>query len=190
MSLEFRMKIKSDLIKRAQKFAKEKHKHQTRDDDKTPYWKHLKKVVQNLGKLGITDESIICAGWLHDTIEDTDTDYDDVYELFGGETAAIVATVTKDTRMMKKDREKAYCIQLKRCTWQAQTVKLADILANLEDLKFSSKPISRIKKQVKNKLEYYNAIKTGLAKNKKNIPDLNSGISRVTELFLKYNLKL
>ena len=44
------MKSKSDLIIKAQKFAKEKHKHQTRDDCKTPYWKHLQKVVQNLEK--------------------------------------------------------------------------------------------------------------------------------------------
>ena len=190
MSLEFRMKNKSDLIKRAQKFAKEKHKHQTRDDGKTPYWKHLQKVVENLGKLGITDESIICAGWLHDTIEDTDTDYDDIYELFGKKTADIVATVTKDTRMIKNDREKTYCLQLKRGTWQAQAVKLCDILANLEDLEFSLKPVSQRKKQAKNKLEYYNAIKTGLNKNNGNIPNLDIGISTLTELFLNYNLKI
>ena len=143
------MKIKSDLIKRAQKFAKDAHKHQTRDDGKTPYWKHLQKVVKKLEKLGISDESIICAGWLHDTIEDTDTDYDDICELFGKKIADIVATVTKDTRMIKKDREKAYCLQLKRGTWQAQIVKLGDILANLEDLRFSSKSVSQRKKQAK-----------------------------------------
>ena len=77
------MKLKSDLINQAQKFAKEKHKHQTRDDGKTPYWKHLQKVVKNLERLGITDESIICAGWLHDTIEDTDTDDDKIRKKFG-----------------------------------------------------------------------------------------------------------
>ena len=118
------MKLKTNLINRAQIFAKEKHKQQTRDDGKTPYWKHLHKVVKNLENLGITDESIICAGWLHDTIEDTDTDYDDIYELFEKKTADIVATVTKDTRMIKKNREKAYYLQLKRGTWHAQVVKL------------------------------------------------------------------
>ena len=182
------MKIKSNLINRAQIFAKEKHKQQTRDDGKTPYWKHLHKVVKNLENLGITDESIICAGWLHDTIEDTDTDYDEIYKLFGKTTADIVATLTKDTRMIKKDREKAYCLQLKRGTWQAQVVKLGDILSNLEDLEFSSKSVLQRKKQAKNKLEYFNAIKIGLNKNKKNISNLDSGISRLTELFLKYNV--
>jgi len=181
------MKLKSDLIIKARKFAKKKHKHQTRDDKKTPYWKHLQKVVQNLKKLGITDESILCAGWLHDTIEDTDTDYDDIDELFGKKTADIVATVTKDTRMIKKDREIAYCLQLKRGTWQVQVVKLGDILANLEDLENSSK---NKKQQVKNKLEYYNAIKNGLKKNKRNIPNLDYGFSTLNKLYLKYNMKI
>ena len=181
---------KSNLIIRAQKFAKEKHKHQTRDDGKTPYWKHLQKVVKNLKRLGITDDSIICAGWLHDTIEDTDTDYDDIYELFGKKTADIVASVTKDTRMIKKEREKAYCLRLKGGTWQAQVVKLCDLLANLEDLEFSSKPILQRNKQAKNKLEYYNAIKTGLVKNKKNISNLDVGIFMLTKLFLKYDVEL
>ena len=180
----------SNLIIKAQKFAKDAHKHQTRDDGKTPYWKHLQKVVKNLEKLGITDTSIICAGWLHDTIEDTDTDYDDIYESFGKKTADIVAIVTKDTRMIKKEREKSYCLQLKKGTWQAQVVKLGDILANLEDLENSIKSFSDRKKQVKNKLEYYNAIKAGLDKNKRKIPNLNSEISTLTELFLKYNIKI
>jgi len=75
--------------------------------------------------------------------------FDDIYELFDKKTADIVATLTKDTRMIKKDREKAYCLQLKGGTWQAQVVKLGDILSNLEDLEFSSKSISQRKKTSK-----------------------------------------
>jgi len=110
--------------------------------------------------------------------------------LFGKKTADIVATVTKDTRMIKNHREIAYCHQLKRGTWQAQVVKLGDILANLEDLEFSSKSISSRKKQAKNKLEYYNAIKNGLTKNKRNISNLDFGLSMLTKLFLKYDIKI
>jgi len=109
-------RIKMKGISDAKKLAKDKHQHQTRNDKKTPYWKHLEKVVQNLKKLGIEDETILCAGWLHDTIEDTDTDYDDIDEEFCKETADIVATVTKDTRMIRKDRELSYCKQLKEGT--------------------------------------------------------------------------
>jgi guanosine-3',5'-bis(diphosphate) 3'-pyrophosphohydrolase len=174
----------------AKKFAIKKHMGLKRDNSKTPYWKHLEKVVKNLEKLGIKDESILCAGWLHDTIEDTSTDYDDIYEKFGKKTADIVVTVTKDTRMIKKSREIAYCNQLKKGTWQAQIVKFGDILANMEDLKSYSKPMPDRKKQAKNKLLYYNVIKTGLNKNKKQIPNLNAEIERLSNVFLKYGIKI
>jgi (p)ppGpp synthase/HD superfamily hydrolase len=179
-----------EKINDAKIFAKLKHKGLKRDNSKTPYWKHLEKVVKNLEKLGIKDESILCAGWLHDTIEDTSTDYDDIYEKFGKKTADIVVTVTKDTRMIKKSREIAYCNQLKKGTWQAQIVKFGDILANMEDLKSYSKPMPDRKKQAKNKLRYYNVIKTGLNKNKKQVPNLSSEIERLSNVFLKYGIKI
>jgi len=47
-----------------------------------------------------------------------------------------------------------------------------------------------LNKQEKNKIEYYDAIKTGLKKNKKNIPNLDSSISTLTKLFLKYKIKI
>jgi (p)ppGpp synthase/HD superfamily hydrolase len=173
----------------AEIFAKDRHKHQTRDNGKTTYWKHLEKVVDNLRKLGIAEESILCAGWLHDTIEDTDTDYDDILK-FDKEIADIVAIVTKDTRMIKRDREIDYCKRLKTGSWQAQIVKFADILANLEDLENSSKSEFDKKNMVQNKLQYYDSIKTGLKENKKNIPNLDSNISSLSELFLKYEIKI
>ena len=176
------------IVSDSKNFAKKKHKHQFRDDKKTPYWKHLENVVKNLEKLGINDSTTLCAGWLHDTIEDTDTDFDDIEKEFDKKTAQIVATVTKDTRMRKKEREIAYCKQLKKGTWQAQIVKFADILANLDDLKNSKKSKLECKNQARNKLEYYNSIKQGLQKNKKNIPNLDSQTIRLSEVFTKYGI--
>jgi len=124
-------------IEEAKKLAKKKHAHQTRKDGKTPYYNHLKKVVKNIENFGITNKEILCAGWLHDTIEDTDTDYEEIYEKFGKKTADYVASVTKDTRLIKTKQEKQYITQLKKSPWQAKVVKLGDILANFEDLKNS-----------------------------------------------------
>jgi guanosine-3',5'-bis(diphosphate) 3'-pyrophosphohydrolase len=182
--------IRMKGIEDAEIFAKERHKHQTRDDGKTPYWKHLKKVVENLKDLGITHDAILCAGWLHDTIEDTDTDYDDLDDEFGKEVADIVSTVTKDTRMIKKERETDYYNRLKSGSWQSQIVKFADMLANLEDLKNSKMPSSDMKNQAQNKLDYYDAIKTGLCDNRKNIPHLDSQISRLSDAFSKYGVRI
>ena len=174
----------------AEIFAREKHKHQVRNDPNIPYSDHLEKVVEILTDLGITDKIILAAGWLHDTIEDTDTDYDDIVK-FGKETADIVATLTKDTRMVRDEREIAYCKHLKEGTWQEQIVKFADILANLKDLE-SSKTFTgpQLKEKAEDKLEFYNAIKTGLIKNKSNIPNLDSNIAKLTKEFLKYEIKI
>ena len=43
---------------------------------------------------------------LHDTIEDTDTDYDEINEKFNKKIANYVASVTKDTRLIKAKQEK------------------------------------------------------------------------------------
>jgi len=108
----------------AKKFAKTKHKHQLRKNCKTPYWYHLRQVVQNLQKIGIKNQDILAAGWLHDTIEDTDTDFDDIEELFGKKTAQIVAQVTKDTRLPQK--------QLHTKNYQTDTMNASYILTLIE----------------------------------------------------------
>ena len=61
--------------------AIQQHKGQYRKNNKTPYWHHLRDVVNNLKMMGIKDESILCAGWLHDVIEDTSFDFDDVSKI-------------------------------------------------------------------------------------------------------------
>ncbi len=172
----------------AETFARKKHKHQTRNDKITPYSDHLEKVVEILKNLGITDETILAAGWLHDTIEDTDTDYDDILK-FGEETADIVATLTKDTRIIRDKRELAYCTQLKEGTWQAQIVKFADMLANLEDLDNSDYSDSKKTEQAQNKVEYYDSIKAGL-ENNKNISNFDSQIKRLSGVFLQYGVEI
>jgi (p)ppGpp synthase/HD superfamily hydrolase len=117
-------------VRQAREFAKEKHENQFRKDCKTPYFKHLKQVLKRLEKLGITDKDILCAGWLHDTIEDTSTDYDDINKKWGKKVADIVSSVTKETRLNEKESENKYVQQLKKAPWGAKVIKLADIIAN------------------------------------------------------------
>lgn len=170
----------------AQKFAKTKHKHQLRKNCKTPYWHHLRQVVQNLQKLGIKNQDVLDAGWLHDTIEDTDTDFDDIEELFGKKTAQIVARVTKDTRTPQKQREKNYLTQLKKASWEAKVVKLCDILANIADLENSGFSKSKKVKQVKDKIQYLKAIKPGIIQNKSKLSGLDKIEKQLHELLIKY----
>lgn len=177
------------LIKYAELFAKDKHDGQFRSDDITPYWHHLRQVVHNLQTMGITDESILCAGWLHDTIEDTDTNFDSVSNSFGIEVAKIVSNVTKDTRLPKTQRDKNYIRQLLKSSWQSKVVKLGDIVANISDLKNSGFSSKKKVKQIKDMMEYFKVIRTGITKNKSKIPELQKIEDTLNELLIQYGQK-
>jgi (p)ppGpp synthase/HD superfamily hydrolase len=56
-------------------------------------------------------------GWLHDTIEKTETSFDDLYEQFESEIAVLVSSLSKDMTLTRKKREKAYVIQLKESSF-------------------------------------------------------------------------
>ena len=82
---------------------------------------------------GISDERVIAAAFLHDVIEDSSVDYDDIAGSFGTEVADLCAAMSKDMRMVEPDREKAYDAQLAAASWKARLLKLADVYDNLSD---------------------------------------------------------
>lgn len=175
-----------DKLGRAEKFAKQKHKGQLRKDGKTPYWKHLQQVVINLRKLGVKDQDVLCAGWLHDTIEDTTTDYDDLEEKFGKKVAEIVSQVTKDKRLPRHKRESQYVKQLAKASPDAKAIKLCDIVTNILDLKNSGYTIQKKSKQIDDKLQYLGAIKNSLSKNKAKFTGMNDILVQLNQELAKY----
>ena len=148
----------------------------------------MKNVVSELKSMGITDENILCAGWLHDTIEDTDTDYDDIMKNFNKEIADYVASVTKDTRLIKEEQEKQYIIQLENAPWQAKVVKLGDIIANFKDLVNSGYDKATQDVKVKNKIPYIFAIQSELIL-RNEIPQIENAKNELNELLKKHNQK-
>ena len=102
------IKTNNSLIIKSKRFAKSRHKNQTRKDGKTPYINHLQMVVNLIKKSGVTDNDIQSIGWLHDTIEDTPTDFDEIKDVFGLHIAKCVTALTKDMRIEKQKREKLY----------------------------------------------------------------------------------
>ena len=136
-----------------------------RKDGTTPYSKHLTDVVNRLKSLGVVDEELLCAGWLHDTIEDTDTNFDDLYEQFGSRVAVLVSTLSKDMSLPKKQREKIYVKQLKEASLDAKLIKLCDISANLSDLKNYDASKSKKLRQVRKIRHYLTVIKNDLIGN-------------------------
>jgi len=174
-----------DLVKSAELFAKNKHAGQFRADGITPYSKHLEDVVNRLKSLGVIDEHILCAGWLHDTIENTDTTFDDLYEQFESEIAVLVSSLSKDMTLSRKKREQAYVIQLKEASFSAKLIKLCDISANLSDLKNYDASKSKKLRQVKQKRHYLSIIKNDLAGNP-HYPYVQSLLESANLIFVKY----
>ncbi len=128
------MKPPTEILLDAVSFAARAHRHQVRKDKETPYAAHPFRVCLVLRHVfGIDDPAILTAALLHDTIEDTPTDFDDIAERFGEGVAGWVAVLTKDMRLRDDIREPAYFAALAAGDWQVQLIKLADLYDNLCD---------------------------------------------------------
>lgn len=121
--------------RRAASFAARAHRNQVRKDGLTPYVAHVYRVAMTVRDVfGCDDHVAICAALLHDTIEDTTVDYDDLHEGFGEDVARCVAALTKNAARPEPQREKEYDEGLAKADWRARLIKLADALDNLMDL--------------------------------------------------------
>ena len=161
------------LLENAELFAKSKHAGKLKKSGIT-YSNHLENVVSRLKSLGIIDEEVLCAGWLHDILEDTDTSFDELFEKFGRRIAVLTLSLTKtkfviDTdddstlsltkkrAIPEKQRQKEYAVKIKESEIDAKLIKLCDISANLGDLK--KQIISKTKKRkILKKFRYYLSI--------------------------------
>ena len=124
------------LIIKAATFAADKHRNQRRKGaGNMPYINHPLGVANYITSLGgVTDANIICAALLHDTVEDTDTTYDELVHEFGPKIASIVAEVTDDKSLPKVERKKLQVMNAPHKSYEAKVIKLADKLHNLTDL--------------------------------------------------------
>ena len=117
---------------------------------------------------------MLCTGWLHDILEDTDTSFDELFEKFGRRISVLTLSLTKNKfvidvdddstlsltkkkTLSKKQRQKEYGIKLNQSEIDAKLIKLCDISANLGDLK--NQTISKTKrKRIVKELRYYLSI--------------------------------
>jgi guanosine-3',5'-bis(diphosphate) 3'-pyrophosphohydrolase len=128
-----------DLL-RAVAFAARAHRHQLRKDGETPYVSHVFRVCLTVRQVfGIDEVPALLAAVLHDTVEDTNTDYDDLAEEVGDQVAGWVAALTKNKALPEAEREKDYCRRLAAAPWQVKACKLADVYDNLQDSRTGAK---------------------------------------------------
>jgi GTP diphosphokinase / guanosine-3',5'-bis(diphosphate) 3'-diphosphatase len=132
------MKTRTDLglLFHSLAFAADKHRAQRRKDkEASPYINHpiaLADVLVNEG--GVDDPVALCAAVLHDTIEDTETSYEELQQRFGKEVADVVLEVTDDKTLLKAERKERQVTHAPHLSQRARLVKLADKICNLRDI--------------------------------------------------------
>ena len=131
------MKIEqTNRILKALAFAAEKHRFQKRKDTEgTPYINHPIQVALTLAETGDeTDEDLLMAAILHDTIEDTKTTPEEISERFGSAVLNLVLEVTDDKNLTKEERKKLQVLNASKKSELARRLKLADKICNVADI--------------------------------------------------------
>ncbi|MGK0289089.1 MAG: guanosine-3',5'-bis(diphosphate) 3'-pyrophosphohydrolase [bacterium] len=119
-------------IQDAVAFGRNAHEGQYRKSGEC-FFIHPIRVAQKLMKYDV-DTSTIIASLLHDVIEDTHFEYDEIEEIFGRVTAKIVDGLTKVKKDKKLTLNKIF--QVGYQDFRIILIKLLDRLDNLSDLSF------------------------------------------------------
>jgi len=124
------------VLVKALQFAASKHKGQVRRVSGLPYVTHpvtvmfLLQTYKESKKL----EELLVACLLHDTLEDTDTTFEEISTTFTPLVASLVQELTSDDTEIKRVGKNEYLkVHLKGISSYALVIKLADRLSNVMD---------------------------------------------------------
>jgi (p)ppGpp synthase/HD superfamily hydrolase len=119
------------LVAQAADFAARRHCEQRRKGvAREPYVNHLAEVAVLLAET-TNDPVLVAAGFLHDTLEDTATEFEELEALFGRDVANLVAEVTDDKSLPKAARKQRQVTGAASKTTGARMIKIADKTSNL-----------------------------------------------------------
>jgi GTP pyrophosphokinase len=141
------------MIEKAVQFAEEKHRKQERRSGE-PYIIHPIKVARIIreNKESHKINELISAAFLHDTLEDTDTNEKELKELFGDLVLSLVKELTNDEQEKEKLGKKEYLAEkMKNMSSWALVIKLADRLDNVSDINTTN---PEFKKRYSEETEY------------------------------------
>ena len=131
-----------EVIKKAYYFAEELHKGQVRQSGEA-YISHPLNVAYILAEMH-ADRDTVCAGLLHDTLEDTDTTKEMIAQEFNKNIANLVDGVTKLAKMNFSSKQEQNMANTRKIITgitedvRIIIIKLADRLHNMRTLGFKS----------------------------------------------------
>jgi len=181
------------LIEKAYEVARHAHEGQVRKSGE-PYIIHPLCVGLILADLKLDKESI-CAGLLHDVVEDTEVSLEDLRDIFGEELAFLVDGVTKlgrlssnvDTTEEQGENLRKMFVAMSEDI-RVILIKLADRLHNIRTLNFR-KPEKQIK-VARETLDIYAPLaqRLGISKIKVELDDLSLQYLKKEEYTRLYNI--
>ena len=164
-------------IDKAAWYANEKHAQQKRKSGE-PYIIHPLAVAETLIQMNM-DADTVCAGLLHDVVEDTGTTAEEIEELFGNNVRELVEGVTKIAKVKSLSKSAAEAETIRKMfiamskNMPVIIIKLADKLHNMRTLQFMN-PV-RAKEIAQDCLDIYAPLadRLGIAWMKAELEDLS-----------------
>jgi len=125
-------------LTKALAFAAEAHRnHRRKGASQEPYINHLIEAVDLVASVEGGDMDVLIAALLHDVLEDTRTDYDELVAMFGERVARIVQENSDDMTLPKAERRRVRLAGINKKSHEARLVKFADIISNLRAIAVS-----------------------------------------------------
>ena len=121
------------LVAEAAELAAHRHNGMARKGrGSEPYINHLAEVANLLATAteGV-DAEIVAAGWLHDSIEDTDTTRAELAQTFSERVASLVVECTDDMSLPKAERRRKQIEDAPHKSSGAKLIKIADKISNI-----------------------------------------------------------
>jgi (p)ppGpp synthase/HD superfamily hydrolase len=125
--------IYSGRVRNALRLAELSHRGMTRKSGDHPYLLHLVAVGQLLAASSV-DDDLLCAGYLHDVVEDTEVTLMEIEDEFGSRVAALVGAVTNPQGGAKEERSRLVREAMHEAPIEVCVLKGADLITNMTDL--------------------------------------------------------
>ena len=124
------------LILKAAHFAAQKPRdHRRKAQHPPPYITHPISVALAITQIGgVDDPEILAAALLHDTLEDTETEPEELEDEFGKKVCEYVLDVTDDKTLPKDERKSRQIENAKKISKGAALIKLGDKISNVTDV--------------------------------------------------------